>query len=419
MRRAIGFILALSLLPVCAGAQERPAVTSYAALSLQAAENEALLRSPDVASAQARVHENQALLAAARSGAAPVLTANYAQAPQGGNTNNTITQRLTTVGGLVILGDYLALSPLVRQADATLRVAQNGLLASQRVERVKVIGLYFAALKTRAMQALREAAMRSAHADRDAAQKRYTAGDAPRLDVVRADLAVTRAESDLASARVDNTNAIEALSVETGAPVQAFEKTGPALLAPDPRAVDPHVAVTLALNQRADIASAREAVRAEESAVAVAGQGVLPALTLSAGYTTGVDTGVQVHGPSAIVSLALPVSHAARYRQEAEAARLAQANDNLVSIERQITLDVGSAARNYAASVNAAQAATRAKEEAQTELHAVETGYRNGATSSLDVADARRTYTQSALDELNAIYAQAQARATLDELIGP
>jgi hypothetical protein len=37
----------------------------------------------------------------------------------------------------------------------------------------------------------------------------------------------------------------------------------------------------------------------------------------------------------------------------------------------------------------------------------------------LDVADARRTYAQAALDELTAIYAQAEAAAALQEMVGP
>jgi cobalt-zinc-cadmium efflux system outer membrane protein len=261
--------------------------------------------------------------------------------------------------------------------------------------------------------------LRSARSGRDAAQKRFAAGDAPRLDVVRADLALTRATADLASARVDNANAIEALAIETGAAAQAFQSTSPGLPAPDPHSLDPQAATTLALSQRADVASARDAVRAEEAAVVAAGRATLPAVVLNGGYTTGVEAGEQVQGASVGVNVILPVSRAARDRKDAESARLAQAQYKLESLQRQIALDVGAAARNYDASVSAAKAATRAREEAQTELRAVETGYRSGATSSLDVADARRTYTQAALDELNTIYAQAQARATLDELIGP
>jgi outer membrane protein TolC len=133
MKRVLGLALALSLLPVYVRAQEEPFVTSYATMSLQAAEHAALLHSPDVATAQERVRENEAMLAAARSSASPALVANYSQAPQGGPNNNTIMQRLYTLGGQVTLGDYFGLSPIVRQAAATLRSAQNDLIAAQRL----------------------------------------------------------------------------------------------------------------------------------------------------------------------------------------------------------------------------------------------------------------------------------------------
>jgi outer membrane protein TolC len=89
------------------------------------------------------------------------------------------------------------------------------------------------------------------------------------------------------------------------------------------------------------------------------------------------------------------------------------------SIRRQIVVDVSAAARTYAESLQATQSARRARIAAQQQLQATQTGYRNGASSSLDVQVARRTYVSAQLDELNAIYAQAQAAATLEEEMGP
>jgi outer membrane protein TolC len=115
----------------------------------------------------------------------------------------------------------------------------------------------------------------------------------------------------------------------------------------------------------------------------------------------------------------MPISQAAKNRADAERARLAQAQDKAASIRRTILVDVSAAARTYAESLRATQAAVRARTAAQQQLHATQTGYRSGASSSLDVADARRTYLQAALNELAAIYAQAQAGATLQEEMGP
>lgn len=390
----------------------------FDALPLEAALQKAVAGSPDVAQARERVNENSALLAAARGVAAPALTANYLQAPQGGSNDTTITQRLTTVGAQITLGDYLTASPAVRQAAFTLASSQYDLLDAQRTERIKTAGQYYAALKALATVAVRKQDLAGAAADLRAANLRYRAGDAPHLDVTRAQVALARAQANLSAAQVDLQNAQEALSVETGEPVANLAALSNAAMPPAPPA-EVQRAVARALAQRSDLASAGRAVSAEEAAVRVAERGVLPAVTVSAGYTSGVDSGVPVHGPTAGVNLALPISHAASERIAAERARLAQSQYKAEAIRRQIVVEVSAAARTYAESLRATQAATRERIAAQAELRATQIGYRSGASSSLDVADARRTYVQAALEELDAVYAQAQAAASLEQEIGP
>lgn len=390
----------------------------FSAVPLDAALQKAVAISPDVAQVRDRVNENAALLKAVGGLGAPALTANYAAAPQGGPNNNTVMQSLFTVGGQIILGDYFASSLAVRQAAFALASTEYDLLDAQRAERVKASGQYYTALKAYAAVQVREEDFAAARADLHAAQVRFKSGDAPRLDVVRAQVAVASSQAALATAQVDFQNAQNAVSVETGEPLQAFVSMSPVpQTAPPPAEAGRAVARALAL--RSDLASAEQLTRAEEAAVGAAQRGTMPAITVSAGYTTGVDSGVQVRGPSASVTVAVPLSQAAAARVAAERARLAQAQHKAESIRRQIMVDVGAAARTYAASIQAAQSARRARIAAEQELRATETGYRDGASSSLDVTDARRTYVAAALDELNAVYAQAQASATLEQEIGP
>lgn len=394
------------------------AAQEFPALPLSVALQAAVRISPEVAQARARVTENQALLSAARGASAPALTLGYAAAPQGGSANNTIEQSLTTIGAGVTLGDYLSYAPAVREAQFTLASAQYDLLDAERTERVKVVGLYYTALKAAASANLRGEELAGAQSDVRAAQLRFKAGDVPRLDVVRAQVALASARADLDAAEVDLANAESALAVETGTPTQSFTKIGPAAL-PVPPTTDPLAAVLRAQAQRSDLASARQFVRAEEAAVRVAQRGVLPLVTVNAGYTRGYDSGALVSGPSATVNMTLPVSHSAADRVAAERARLEQARDKERALQRSITVDVSAAARTYQESIRATESAHRARAAAQEELRATEIGYRSGASSSLDVTDARRTYVQAALAELTAVYAQAQAAATLEEEIGP
>jgi outer membrane protein TolC len=405
-------IAAIILASITGGLQE------FAGLPLSQAVQNAVRISPDVAQARARVDENQALLEAARGVAAPSLQASYAAAPQGGNANNTIEQSLATIGAGVTLGDYLSYLPAVRQAQFTLAGAQYDLLDAERAEREKTIGLYFDALKAVATVGLRDQDLASSQSDLRAAQLRFKAGDAPRLDVVRAQVALANARASLDAAQVDAANAENALSVETGISAQHFAKLQ-SVPAGAPPPFEPQKAVERALAQRSDFRSAQQAVQAEEAAIGVAQRGIFPAITLNAGYTRGYDSGVLVSGPSAAVSVNLPLSHAAAARVAAERARLAQAQDKASALQRAITVAVSAAARTYQESLRAVDSAHRARVAAQEELRATEIGYRSGGSSSLDVADARRTYVQAALAEVTAVYAQAQAAATLEEEIGP
>ena len=414
---AFGLACALAGTAMPAYAEEAPAVQTFAQLTLGAAESAALKGSPDVALAAARVQEQQALFAAARATYGPALTGNYVETPQGVGTNQIAAQRLTTVGAQVTLGDLLAYSPAIAQANASLQAAQFDFSNAQRSERINVIGLYYGALSARADLAARRAALQSAQADQHASQVRFGAGDVPRLDVVRAGVAVAQAQADVARAQADADNADAALAQETGIDPASLN-TAPTAIAPSSLAPSAASAVREALASRPEVASAQSSVDAEQHAVAVAKRGGFPATTLSAGYTKGIDSAIAVSGPTLGVQMNLPLGGAAHDRVAAEEARLAQARAQLAKVQRQITVEVGAAVRTYQAQSSALAAARRALQQAGAAFAATRIGYQSGASSSLDVEAARATYIQSLVSETSALYAQAQAQATLQLLLG-
>ncbi len=419
MMRLLILTGALLCCPIAGFAQSIPNTDVYAALPLDTARERAVVNSPDVAAATARVRQNQAALAAARAAFGPAITSSYTEAPQGG-PRGTIAQRLTTVGAQTTLGELITRSPAIRQAESNVLAAQLELQAARRSEQVKVIGLYYDALRASATMRAREGALRSVEADRSAAQKRFSAGDAPQLDIVRAQVAFARATADLENARAVSDNATEALAVEAGIAVASLASIAPAnQVVIETVSQDPARATQIAFASRPEIAAAQANVRAQESAVRVAQRGVLPAVTLIAGYTNGVDSGVHVAGPNISAQVALPIAGAARARIAGERGRLEEAQAKLAAEQRRVSLEVSGAVRTFLASGRARIAATNAREQAQAQLAATSVGYRNGATSSLEVTAARQTYIQAILDELSAIYAVAQARATLRLQIGP
>jgi outer membrane protein TolC len=391
---------------------------TFTGLSLDQAQTAAIGRSPDVAVANGKVAEAQALFNAARASYGPALLGSYVEGPQGGNNGETIAQRLTTVGAQITLGDLIAYSPAVAQANASLRAAQFDFANAQRTERINVISLYYTALTARATLQARHVALQGAQGDLRAAQLRYRNGAVPRLDQVRASVAVAQAQADLAKAQADADNADAALATETGMQAAMLHTSSVPAADPPPVTTTPDAAVQLAVTNRPEVASARANVAMEEHAVSVARHGGLPLVTMSAGMTSGVDTGVNVHGPSLNVNATLPVGGAAHDRVIAEEARLSQAQAQLAKAQRQITTEVGAAVRSYQAQTVALSAAERALAQADAAFKATQVGYRSGASSSLDIESARATYVQALVAQISALYAQQQAEATLRLLIG-
>jgi len=389
-----------------------------AVLTLVDVERAAIANAPTVIAARERVREQRAVVAQTGASRMPHAFASYAQAPQGG-TIGTITQRLTTVGGQFALGDVVGTSAALAQARSEVQLAQAQEAGAREAERMRAVDLFFDAIQTTDIERLRERIVAAAQADRRAARLRYAAGDVPRLDIVRADVALASAQADLARARADRDNALGMLSLEIGA-------RGPALNLPslasvgiaEPAATAPAAAVGIGLRLRPEVLAARAAVAAEESAVSVAERARLPAFTAQLGYTTGVDGGLNVKGPSASLLFDVPLSGVGADRLAAEQARLGQARAHLAGAQRLVEGEIESAIRSYAADREALVAATRARDEAAAEVTAAAIGYRNGASSSLDLQDARSTYAQAAIGAATAAATLDRAVATLHLVMG-
>ncbi len=435
----------------------------FAQLPLDRALQASVVRSPEVAAANARVAEAAAALDGARAVLVPSLTGGYAQMPQGNPPGPAIVSRLASAGLQTNVADFLAYGASVRENVLLLESSRDDAAVAERGERLKTAGLYFDALKARAVLAARTKALDLASAQRNAARKRFTIGDGPRLDVVRADVAVARATADLEIARGADADATNALALETGFSISDLEATAdtgrslsspPSMTAalpstsPSSQSVnslqasslqasplqsspssssaaasegadpDPDEAVAEALGMRAEIASALAAQHAQEAAQRVAAAGSFGSLAIGGGYTAGTDSGVPVGGPSVNVALTLPLGSGAQSRARIEGGKLAEARAKVERTKRSITLEVGAAARDVGALRRAAGASTRGREAAEEELAATALGYRSGASSSLEVANAQTTYAQALVDESSALYDLAKARLTLQIEVG-
>ena len=197
------------------------AAIGFANLAPDVAQTAAVTHSPDVAGASARIDQSVAALAANRDGIVPSILANYAQIPQGNPPGPNVVSRIVTIGLQSTVNDFFAYGATVRAGVLALVGARADYDVAVRTERVKTVGLYYDALRDRGIARAREHALELAERALDAAKTRFGAGDAPRLDVLRADVAVAKATADLEAARATDQNSTEALRVETGLPANA------------------------------------------------------------------------------------------------------------------------------------------------------------------------------------------------------
>jgi CzcA family heavy metal efflux pump len=412
-------LLAASIVPAGAQTAQPTQPLVFSGLTLQDAERAAIAISPDVAGARARQDQSRSALHTARSGIAPSIVSNYAQGPIGNPPGPNLISRAVTTGLQWTIGDFISFAPVAREAALTLAASDADEGAAENLEKVKVIGLYFDALKTRAIADARRNALALTGVQRDAAAVRAKAGDAPQLDVIRADVAVARAQADVESAAAADQNAAEALRVETGTGASALGATAPGGLPPiAPTLLDPQAVVAIATKLRPEIISARLTAEAAQAGIGTAKAARFPSLTVGAGYLTGTDSGVPINAPSLSANLTLPIGPGAHDRVAIASAKAAEAKAKTAGIERQILLDVAASSRTLGASQRAAAAMTRARQAAESELNATEIGYRNGASSSLELTIARTTYAQALVDELSAQYDLEKAQATLDAEVG-
>ncbi|GAC1593047.1 MAG: hypothetical protein NVS3B28_22550 [Candidatus Velthaea sp.] len=407
------------LIPQPASAQ--PAVTpiqilSFAQLALADAQKTALATSPEVRVARAVVVQQNAALAQARGAYGLSANVGYVETPQG-SAEGTIASRVTSYGVGFTLGDLLSLNPLIAQAAASARQARIDAIVADRTERVRVIGLYFAALKARALFASRAALVTAADRQTDASRKRFSAGDVPRLDVIRAEVAAAKARADLANARAADANATDALARQCGiSPAQLVATQTTVLDTATP--LDPERALTLAHAMRAELRSSDENVRAATAGVRAAKRSGIPPVTLGAGYSRGVDGGFRIAGPTISAQMTIPLSGVASSRVAAQRTLVTQAEARREGVVRTLDLEVAAAARNVVAAIDAESATGAALRASLSELTATTTGYAGGASSSLEVASARSTYAQALNDDLSAIYDRAQSQAILALEVG-
>lgn len=252
---------------------------------------------------------------------------------------------------------------------------------------------------------------------RDAAQGRFDAGAAPRLEVLQADLGVTRAETDLDLARSIRASEQARLNrVLNLPPQQAIVLSG--TLADGRSPMTYEQALALATVSNTDLISLDRQIAVEERRVAMlrADRTPTPVFSITGMFNSPPDFNV---GARAGVSIGIPLFNRNQGEIAESVATTAQLRSRRDAMLRTVENDVfGTVAR-----IDAERRQTESYEQrlvpTATNLESLaEDSYRAGRTSVVGVLDAQRSLRDLSRESLQAALDLQLALADLEELLG-
>jgi cobalt-zinc-cadmium efflux system outer membrane protein len=290
---------------------------------------------------------------------------------------------------------------------------QSALRAIRRDLRIAFYSLIAADERVRLAESVVDIARRV----RDAAQLRFDTGAAPRLEVLQADLGVTRAETDLELAR--STRAAEQATLNAILdlpPQQALVVTGQ--LSDRVRAITYDEALALATTANVDLLAIDRQIAVEQRRLDLIRAERVPTPVFSVSglfhapgeFTSAVGAGMAVSVPIFYRNqgeVAASIATAAQLRMRREALRRTIENDVYATVAR---ID---AERRQVEAFEQRLVPTAADLESLAEE-----AYRAGRTSVLALLDAQRSLRDVRREALQAAFDLQASFAQLEELLG-
>jgi len=264
---------------------------------------------------------------------------------------------------------------------------------------------------------LNESVLDIARRVRDAAQGRFDAGASPRLEVLQADLGVTRAEADLELARSTRAAVQAGLnSVLNLPPQQALALTGS--LFEHLAAISYEQALTLATASNTDLLSLDRQIAVEERRVQMlrAERTPTPIFSVSGLFNNPPEFGA---APAAGVSLEIPLFSRNQGPIAASIATTAQLRAKREATRRTVENAVYGTIARIDAERRQLEAYRQRLVPTATDLETLaEESYRAGRTSVLGVLDAQRSLRDLTREALQAALGLQLSLADLEELLG-
>lgn len=387
--------------------------TAPVSLSLADAVRLAHEHSPTVVAAGARVAEAGARLRAAGLPPNPSLAIAHGTGHDAAGLDED-----------VILGQTLELpgktGPRVRSARSERAAAIVGQVDAGRDLDFSVRSAYYETLRAEADRQLAANALFSAKTFEAAAQTQFTAGDAPKSNVVRSQIETARAQQALDAAEAERDNRYAALRSLTGLPPDT-PVTLTDQLAERSAVYDLTTLQEQALRRRADLLAARHLRRARQADVTGAQAEWQPDLFVEVRKAAILPYTGASNGYSVRAGITLPLFDLGRNRADVTAAKAALTEQQAALDEttRRALLDVETAYNNYMAAQKAvASFRTGRLDRAKELLDMAQTGYEHGASSYLELLDAQQAYRSEQTDYTRSLADEDIALAALERVVG-
>ena len=255
----------------------------------------------------------------------------------------------------------------------------------------------------------------------DQAVNNHSAGTAPKLDELRAQVDTQSLEQQLIVARNTFEKDKLALARTIGLPLgQSFELADKAPYSAFDQP-DVQVAIKQALANRKDRQASAEVTKANVDERKAATDDRLPTVKAEADYG---DIGVNVrhsHGTgNATGTITIPIFKEAQFRGEAQVAQsqLDQQRDQQSDLDAQIEADVRDALLDIASSQQQVEVSHSNVELSNEVLSEAQERYKAGVSDNLAVSDAQQTVAQANSQYVNSLYQHNLAKLNLARAMG-
>jgi outer membrane protein TolC len=396
--------------------------TSFASarLTLEDCIKTALEKHPDLVAAKSKVDSAKANVGEALSGGRPQLSAGTGYSRSGSsdtdsdvgtyNTNVAVEQSIYDWGRreLSVSGAMLSASA----AEMDYMEVRDQIIADVRDS-------YYALSKSVRDNKIAKTRYSNYEKRLNWARSYYEAG-------TKAKIEVTKAESDLANAKlilVKSVSAIEqskaALASAMGVPMLEISEISDELAYADWN-IKIEDAVKRAAENRPELTAQSKRVESAKANLELQKKGLMPDMTGSAGYSLYGSAPADTGEWTAKVSVSIPISDGGLTKSKVmgAAADLAQADAEMKSLYNSVVLEVRKAYESLVEAKESFAASREAERQAKETLDLALERYRAGVGSSLEISDAVESFASAQTNTVQSLYDCKKARLDLEKAIG-